>query len=223
MCVFVYVWVTMPIFPTLVLWAKRIAKTKHAHIWALTCQGLLVPLNVRPIICLSLSALYSLSCPCSMASSHCPSHPAHTHTYTLPPRSLSFNTYKTEKIRSGLGSGHLEAAKEFGISPVASCSIVLSAAVSVNSRHWRLLPSLFTAHPLRQPSWAPLGRLSQAVSCLMLFCKLLSPGSLLITVQGLWKPTQRRLGEGQRTGTLAVLKRLRRWSIQIPNEIITTN
>lgn len=157
MCVFVYVWVTMPIVPTLVLWAKRIAKTKHAHIWALTCQGLLVPLNVLPIICLSLSALYSLSCPCSMASSHCPSHPSHTHTHAgsaslpprPPPRSLSFNTYKTEKIQSGLGSGHLEAAKEFGISPVASCSIVLSAAVSVNSRHWRLLPSLFTAHPLR--------------------------------------------------------------------------
>ncbi len=148
---------------------------------------------------------------------------AHTHTYTLPPRSLSFNTYKTEKIQSGLDSGHLEAAKEFGISPVASCSIVLAAAVSVNSRHWRLLPSLFTAHPLRRPSRAPLGRLSQAVSCLMLFCKLLSPGSLLITVQGMWKPTQWQSGEGQRTGTLAGLKRLRRWSIQIPNEIITTN
>lgn len=107
MCVFVYVWVTMPIVPTLVLWAKRIAKTKHAHIWALTCQGLLVPLNVLPIICLSLSALYSLSCPCSMASSHCPSHPSHTHTLSLPvpvplPQSLYLLTL-TKLKRFSLG------------------------------------------------------------------------------------------------------------------------
>lgn len=85
---------------------------------------------------ITFSALYTLSCPCSMASSHCPSHSTHTYTHTPNPPpgplSLSFNTYKTEKIQSGLGSGHLEAAMEFspcplpGTSPTASCSIVSS-------------------------------------------------------------------------------------------------
>lgn len=75
--------------------------------------------------------------------------PPHTHTDSPPPRLYLLTLTKLKRFSPGwAGSGHLEAAKEFGISPVASCSIVLSSAVSVNSRHWRLLPSLFTAHPL---------------------------------------------------------------------------
>lgn len=221
----------MPIFPTLVLWAKRIAKTKRAHIRALTCQGLLVPLNVLTIICLSLSLLFTLFLvpaqwlPLTVRPTQpAPRRPApvalflYLLTLTKLKRFSLGWARATWKLQWSLHAGPLP-----GTSPAASCSIVLSAAVLVNSRHWRLLPSQFYGPPPRRPSRAPPGRLSQAVSCLMLFCKLLSPGSLLITVQGLRKPTQRRRGEGERTGTLAGLKRLRRWSIQIPNEIITTN
>ncbi|TSO25225.1 hypothetical protein Baya_8848 [Bagarius yarrelli] len=145
-----------------------------------------------------------------MASSH--HHPPPPPPLTLPlqrslspSRPLSFNTYKTERAQSGSSLGHLEAAKADSphLAPpyMALCQ-------------WPAV-AFFPA--------APPGQLSQAVPCLMLFCKLLSPGSLLITVQGLCKATQRRPGEGEHAGTLSGLKELRRWSIQIPNEIITTN
>lgn len=139
LCVFVCAWVTMPIFPTLVLWVQRIAETKSAHIWASPCQELLVPLNVLTIICLSLS-------PCSLLAfllllngflSLSPPPPLLLplqHSLS-PSRPLSFNTYKTERAQSGLGLGHLEAAKAdsphlsspHGSLPVASCSIVCCA------------------------------------------------------------------------------------------------
>lgn len=238
LCMFVCVWVTMPIFPTLVLWAQRIAETKSAHIWASPCQELLVPLNVLTIICLSLS-------PCSLLSfllllngflslSPPPSLTLPLQCSLSPSRPLSFNTYKTERAQSGPGLGHLEAAKadspHLSLPPsMAPCqwpavALYVALPILVNSNHWQLLQALFYGPPSSHgfPA-APPGRLSLAVPCLMLFCKLLSPGSLLITVQGLCKATQRRPGEGEHAGTLGGLKELRRWSIQIPNEIITTN
>lgn len=101
---------------------------------------------------ITLSALYTLSCPCSMASSHCPAHSTHTQPLGLFLYLLTLTKLKrfslgwaqaTWKLQWSLHVGPLP-----GTSPAASCSIVLAAAVLVNSRHWRLLPSPFYGPPL---------------------------------------------------------------------------
>lgn len=108
---------------------------------------------------ITLSALYTLSCPCSMASSHCPSLSTPTQPLNHPPAPVALFLYLltlTKLKRFSLGWAQatwklqwsLHVGPHPGTSPAASCSIVLSVAVLVNSRHWRLLPSPFYSPPL---------------------------------------------------------------------------
>lgn len=185
----------------------------------------------------SLPALYSLSCCYSMASSHyLPLLPSLSlSSAPFLPRGLCLLTLtKLKGLSLGRAWATWKQQKQIpltSLSPpsMAPCqwpavALYVALPILVNSNHWQLLQALFYGPPSSHGFPAvPPGRLSLAVPCLMLFCKLLSPGSLLITVQGLCKATQRRPGEGEHAGTLGGLKELRRWSIQIPNEIITTN
>lgn len=182
-------WMAIVALPLYTSWLELHTRDKRLHICAcmsrITCSiECTPPLSAYHSLCSLISFLSLLNGFLSLSSHH---------KCILSPL-LFFNTYKTEKARPG--PGHLEAPVKLsprpGSLPLASCSIVSGPS--------QLIPciAIVAGHCL-QPPPTPPGyplRLSWGLPCLILFCKLLSPGSPLITVHGLCKPTQGRQGWG---------------------------
>ena len=188
LCVLVYMG-QYPCFPTLSILGSNETEETKGLIFVLACQGLLVLLNVSPIICLSLSLLFTLFL---VSAQWLPLTVSPTTNIAF--LSLYLLTLTNLK-RPGLVQATWKQQWSFlpGLAPCQWPAVALWAPPS------QLIPCIaIVASSVYNQLLLLLGPspIVPGLPCLILFCKLLSPGSPLITVHGPCKPTQRRRGRG---------------------------